>query len=132
MFSNTDLSLWESIKKTLRPLKKNRATEPVPFPKRLKVHAAPARELMSVLDLHGLTVEEAYRTVCRFITLHVRENTKYITLITGKGTKDKEGRIHQEIAGWLETPFFKEKINQVRWLNGGGALEIMLKRKKKK
>ena len=132
MFSSTDLSLWENIKRTLRPLKKNRATVPVPFPKRLKVHAAPARELMSVLDLHGLTVEEAYRTVCRFITLHVRENTKYSTLITGKGTKDKEGRIHQEITGWLETPFFKEKINQVRWLNGGGALEIMLKRKKKK
>lgn len=132
MFLSTDLSLWENIKRTLRPLKKNRATVPVPFPKRLKVHAAPARELMSVLDLHGLTVEEAYHTVCRFITLHVRENTKYITLITGKGTKDKEGRIHQEITGWLETPFFKEKINQVRWLNGGGALEIMLKRKKKK
>lgn len=132
MFSSTDLSLWENIKRTLRPLKKNRATAPVPFPKRLKVHAAPARELMSVLDLHGLTVEEAYHTVCHFITLHVRENTKYITLITGKGTKDKEGRIHQEITGWLETPFFKEKINQVRWLNGGGALEIMLKRKKKK
>ena len=132
MLSETDLSLWETIKKTIKPLSKNKAVEPMPFPKRLRVHAAPARTLMHTLDLHGLTVEEAYQMLCRFITVHMRENSKTIVVITGKGTKEKEGLIHKEIKNWLETPSFSEKINQVRWLNGGGALEIILKRKKKK
>ena len=132
MFSENDLSLWEAIKKTIKPLNKNKAVEPVPFPKRLRVHAAPERILMNTLDLHGLTVEDAYQTLCRFLTIHVRENSKTIVIITGKGTKDREGLIHKEIKHWLETPFFSDKINQFRWLNGGGALEIMLKRKKKK
>ena len=132
MFSENDLSLWDAIKKTIKPLTKDRAVEPVPFPKKLRVRAAPQRILMNTLDLHGLTVEEAYQTLCRFFTIHLRENSKTIVVITGKGTKEKEGLIHKEIKNWLETPSFSEKINQVRWLNGGGALEIILKRKKKK
>lgn len=131
MFSKSDLSLWESLRQTLKPLTGRRAVQPVSFPKKLKVRRAPERELMSVLDLHGLAVEEAYQTFRRFIMIHHRENTKLITVITGKGGLHSEGLIHKEISGWLETPFFKEKINQTRWLNGGGALEIMLKRKKK-
>lgn len=132
MLSQSDLSLWESIKQTLKPLTRTRATEPIPFPRRLRVHAVPARELMTTLDLHGLTVEEAYQTLRRFIQVHIRENTKLITIITGKGSREHEGLIHREVSGWLTTPFFRDRINQVRWLNGGGALEIMLKRKKKK
>ena len=83
------------------------------------------------LDLHGLTIEEAYQTLRRFLTVHVRENSKVITIITGKGSPGKEGLIHHEIQNWLDTPFFKSKINEVRWLNGGGALELRLKRNKK-
>lgn len=128
----TDFSLWDSIKATFSPLKKKDDKEPVSLPPRLRVSRAPKRELLSVLDLHGLTVDEAYQTLRHFMTLHVRANTKLITVITGKGGANKEGKIHREIKGWLETTFFKEKINQVRWLNGGGALEMMLKRKKKK
>lgn len=131
MFSKSDLSLWKSLCQTFKPLAKNRMLQPVSFPKKLKVRRAPERELMSVLDLHGLTVEEAYQTLRRFILIHHRENTKLITVITGKGSPHSEGLIHKEISGWMEIPFFKEKINQTRWLNGGGALEIMLKRKKK-
>ena len=130
MFSEIDISLWESIKQTLRPLVGNREKEPHPFPKRLRVHAPAERELMMTLDLHGLTVEEAYQTLRRFIMLHVRENTKAITVITGKGSPKKEGLIHREIQNWLDVPPFKENINEVKWLNGGGALEIHLKRKK--
>ena len=128
MLMNDDISLWEAIKKTLKPLIKNRATEPVSFPKRLRVRAAPARELLNTLDLHGLTVEEAYQTLRQFMILHVRANSKVITIITGKGTHQKEGQIHHEIMHWLETPFFRDKINAVEWLNGGGALKIRLKK----
>lgn len=131
MFSETDISLWESIKRTLRPLSNNRAAEPHPLPKRLKVHAVPERILKMTLDLHGLTVEEAYQTLRRFLMVHQRENSKVITIITGKGSPAKEGLIHREIQNWLDTPFFKDKINEIRWLNGGGALEIRLKRNKK-
>ena len=86
---------------------------------------------MKQLDLHGLTVEDAYQTLRRFFMVHLRENSKVITIITGKGSPEKEGLIHHEIQNWLDTPFFKQNINEIRWLNGGGALEIRLKRNKK-
>ena len=130
MISKEDMTLWESIKKTLKPLFKNRGQEPTPFPRRLHVHAAPQRELLSVLDLHGLTIEQAYQALRQFIVLHARAQSKIITIITGKGTKNKEGLIHHEILNWLDTPFFREKINEFQWLNGGGALRIRLKKVK--
>ena len=128
--SDNEMSLWEALKKTLKPLKKNREAEPIPFPKRLRVHAPPARELLSTLDLHGLTVQEAYRVFHQFIILHVRNKSRVITVITGKGTKEKEGQIHHEILNWIENRTIHSYINQFRWLNGGGALEIRLKRQK--
>ena len=131
MISDEDITLWESIKKTLKPLFLNRSQEPVPFPKRLSVHAAPPRELLSVLDLHGLTLDQAYQTFRQFITLHVRAKSKNITVVTGKGSKTKEGLIHREIINWLDTPFFRDKVHSYDWLNGGGALKIRLKKEKK-
>ena len=130
MISDDEMSLWESIKRTLTPLFRNRVQEPVPFPKRLRVHAAPKRELLSVLDLHGLTVEQAYQTLRQFLVLHVRARSKTFTVITGKGSKTREGLIHHEMAGWLDTPFFKNKIRSYEWLNGGGAIKILLKKEK--
>ena len=132
MLSESDISLWESIKKNLKPLISGRVREPRPFPKKLKVHAVPERKLMMTLDLHGLTVEEAYQTLKRFVSVHEREKSRLITIITGKGSVQKEGLIHREIQNWLDTPFFRNKIQAVRWLNGGGAIEIRLKRKKNK
>lgn len=130
MISDEDMTLWESIKRTLKPLFKNRSQEPIPFPKRLRVHAAPPRELLSVLDLHGMTIDLAYQTLRQFLTLHARAKSKMITIITGKGSKTKEGLIHHEILNWLDTPFFKSKIHSYEWLNGGGALKIRLKKTK--
>ena len=101
------------------------------MPKRLRVHPVPERTLMMTLDLHGLTVEEAYQILRRFLMVHLKEGSKKITIITGKGSPQKEGLIHHEIQNWLDTPFFKSKINEIRWLNGGGALELRLKRNKK-
>ena len=126
----SDLKLWEIVKKTLKPLRGRQAVEPMSFPKRLRVHPAPERTLLSVLDLHGLTVDDAYQTLRRFLTLHIQNKSKYITVITGKGSREKEGLIHHEILNWLEQPAFRGKINEVKWLNGGGALEIRLKRQK--
>jgi len=132
MLSQSDISLWESIKKTLKPLVSGRVKEPRPFPKKLRVHAVPERVLMVTLDLHGMTVEEAYQTLKQFIAVHVREGSHLITVVTGKGSPQKEGLIHHEIQNWLDTSFFRDKIQAIRWLNGGGALEIRLKRKKNK
>ena len=132
MLSQSDISLWESIKKNLKPLVSGRVKEPRPFPKKLRVHAVPERVLMMTLDLHGMTVEEAYQTLKQFIAVHVREESHLITVVTGKGSPQKEGLIHHEIQNWLDTSFFRDKIQATRWLNGGGALEIRLKRKKNK
>ena len=132
MLSETDISLWESIKKTLKPLVSGRVKEPRSLPKKLKVHAVPERTLITTLDLHGMTVEDAYQTLKRFISVHERAESRVITVVTGKGSAQKEGLIHHEIQNWLETKFFQDKIQTVRWLNGGGALEIRLKRKKNK
>ncbi|MBQ7412704.1 MAG: Smr/MutS family protein [Alphaproteobacteria bacterium] len=130
MLSSDELSLWENIKKTLKPLLNRQVREPVSFPKRLRVNGVPERVLMTTLDLHGLTVQEAYQTLRRFLMIHCRENTKNVTIITGKGSKEKEGLIHREIKNWLDTPFFQEKIIAAKWLNGGGALELHLRRRK--
>lgn len=122
-----DLKAWLAVIKTVQPLL-SAGKEPREFPSRLKVYAAPSRFLQNILDLHGLTVQEAYDTVRRFIVLHQKEGTKIISIITGKGIQGN-GKIKKEILFWFETPFFREKISSFRWINGGGTIEIHLKKK---
>lgn len=126
-----DLSLWEELKQTIAPLKGG-ITQKIHFAlsPRPRVRRVPAPELPYVLNLHGMTITEAYDAVKKFITRHQNKGSRKITIITGKGL-NKIGAIKKEIPLWFETPFFTEKISDYRWKNDGGALDITLKRIKK-
>ena len=131
MFNETDVAEWERLIKTVKPLKKKDDLHYDAVPPCLTVYRAPDKMLKYELDLHGLTLEEAYHSVKRFLALHWQNESHQITIITGKGKKGT-GKIKNEISFWLETPVFKEKIRETEWLNDGGVIRITLKRKKKK
>lgn len=125
-----DCSPWEELKKTISPLKNKKGEHFVEAsPKRLRVRKTTG-DLIYLLDLHGFTVEEAYQIFNRFLTVHTLHQSKSIRVITGKG-KDEEGAIHKEMPLWLENPKIADKIREVKWLNGGGSIEIILKKVKK-
>lgn len=126
--NRTDFENWLSLIKTVSPLSKE-DVRPANIPPHLRVHGSPSRFLQNMIDLHGLTIQDAYLAVRRFFILNQLAHTKTILIITGKGAQGK-GKIKKEIVFWFETPFFKEKINSFKWINDGGTLEIQLTRKK--
>lgn len=131
MSSQSDIDAWNCFIQTIKPLKGKTERYVDSVPPRLIVRKAPPKTLLYELDLHGLTIEEAYQTVKRFFALHWQNESREITIITGKGLKGT-GKIKNEIMLWLETPVFKDKIRETQWLNDGGVIRITLKRKKKK
>jgi len=101
-----DEKIWEAVKKTVTPLeaagRSRRSRRSAPREKR-------------TLDLHGLTVNEAFLATRSFI-----ENASdgQIRIITGKS-----GQINQEFLRWLEPlPRIKSVIEE----NGGGSYGIRL------
>lgn len=123
-----DLELWENIKKSVKPLVKHQVA------KHLIYKNIPIRCGIIIpynLDLHGYTIQEAYIKLKSFVLYHYENNTKYIIVITGKGTPEKESLIHSEIEGWLNNPFFKNYIRDYEWINGNGAMRIYLIRHNK-
>lgn len=97
-------SWWEIIKKTISPI--GTRTGPrrrIPIPE------------STVLDLHGMTVQEAYLAVAEFIS--TRSCTD-VLIITGKS-----GIIRKECPVWLD---LNKKIRFYVEENGGGAFRIKL------
>ncbi len=125
-----DLELWEKFKKTVRPLRQKEDTVPPKIPPRLRVSKTQVIELIDTLDLHGLTVQQAFDILKHFLIVHERAGSGSVTVITGKGIKST-GKIKSEFMLWMDTPFFQEKIRQIKWMNDGGAVLLFLRRKKK-
>lgn len=126
-----DLAYWSLFISSIKPLKPKKGVEQVKpvFKERLKIKPKPEKQLSYVLDLHGLTVQDAYATVFKFINLHFALSSKSILIITGKGLKG-EGKIKKEISFWFETDKFKEKISRYEIENEGGAIRLYLKKEK--
>ena len=101
-----DEKIWEAVKKTVTPL------EAAGRSRRSRLRAPREKR---TLDLHGLTVNEAFLATRSFI-----ENASdgRIHIITGKS-----GQINQEFLRWLE-PI--ARIKNVTEKNGGGSYEIRL------
>lgn len=97
-------------------------------PKRLSVIRKMPQELPLMLDLHGLTVQQAFDTTVRFLTVHYRAGTKEVVVVTGKGTMG-EGLIKKEFDAWMKNQKIQKYIRTVMWQNRGGAVKITLKRK---
>lgn len=123
-----DIKLWENIKKTVRPLAKRQVVEYLYFH---NIKVQPGTIIPYTLDLHGYTIQEAYDKLQEFVIQHIENKTKYITVITGKGSPNKESLIHKEIKNWLDNIFFKNYVKSFEWINGNGALRIYLIRHNK-
>ena len=123
-----DLDLWENIKKSVKPLVKHQVAKQLIY-KNIPIRCGTI--VPYNLDLHGYTIQEAYIKLKSFILYHSENKTKYIIVITGKGTPEKESLIHSEIEGWLDNPFFKKYVREFEWINGNGAMRIYLIRHNK-
>ena len=122
-----DNNLWEELKKSVRPIDSRQKAEDLP--PRLKVHRALASPVNYCLDLHQMTLEEAYQKTVQFIERHYKIGSKKIQIITGKGREGK-GLIRGEFENWLDTKRLKQYIREAKWTNDEGAMNIWLKKNK--
>ena len=120
-----DEDVWEEVKKTVKPVKRKVMRD---LPKRLRVVRGAQESQKTILDLHGLTVQEAFESTNSFIKKARRAGLKEITIITGRGTTGK-ALIKNEFEGWLDNPTLSPHIRQHTWQNRGGAVKIALKKK---
>ncbi|MBQ4471685.1 MAG: Smr/MutS family protein [Alphaproteobacteria bacterium] len=122
-----DINLWDELKKSVQPFNSDKIGGELP--PRLKVRRAPLKPVTYCLDLHRMTVEEAYRKTLQFIEKHYKIGSKKIQIITGKGREGK-GLIHSEFMGWLDTKTLKQYIREAKWTNDEGAVDLWLKKSK--
>jgi DNA-nicking Smr family endonuclease len=89
----------------------------------------------AMLDLHGLTQEEAHRQLDGFLALSARAGRRCVLVITGKGAwRPESGILREMVPRWLN-----EAPNRARVLaiahaqprhGGTGALYLLLKRRR--
>jgi len=96
----------------------------------------------AVLDLHGLTEDEAFVKVDEFIPQCYNQGKRCIIIITGKGQTIREnddiftpkGILKRQVPQWLNMPRLRAMIlvykHPSEKLGGSGALYILLKRNK--
>lgn len=90
---------------------------PLPIPKIYKT------TLKTVLDLHGMTLQQAFCAVNQFILNHSITGSKKITIITGKS-----GPILKEFPSWISQNNYVRSINPVvDKKNQIGSFQVILK-----
>ena len=102
---------WNAVKTTVTPLSSIGRRKRAPKP----VVETPQRSL----DLHGMTVQQAYEATMEF----VNQSDGDITVVTGKS-----GQIKREFARWLED---NGRVNKIHEQVGGGSYGILLGNRKK-
>lgn len=114
--SSSDLELWRDFTRHVTPLHSRSVATSPPMHQRL-----PTPPLGHTLDLHGLTLTEAYAATCDFISRSMHSPYRYVTIITGLS-----GRIRHEFRHWLDG----HAIQRVEELNGGGGVRVYLRRRR--
>lgn len=114
--SSSDLELWQDFTRHVTPLRSRSVAAPPLIHQR-----SPVPPLGHTLDLHGLTLTEAYAATSDFISRCVHSQYRYVTIITGLS-----GRIRHEFRHWLDG----HGIQRVEELNGGGGVRIYLRRRR--
>ena len=128
MLSEEDKLVWNEYVKKVKPLKRRKDSKissffSLPHLFLRKQHA----DLPNTLDLHQMTLDEAFNVFVKFLNIHFNQKTKKITVITGRG-KDDRGQLKKEFPMWLENDVFKNKINSFSMKNEG-SFEIELRKK---
>ena len=130
--SPEDLRLWKSQLKDVKPLskkgpipeepslpKKSKPPQPQPRSLERKVSLPPSpaplqdfgrKELRHLkingrLDMHGMTKDEAYDALERFLKDAQEKGFKIVLIITGKGALHSENTLRHHLPRWInETP----------------------------
>ena len=96
----------------------------------------------AVLDLHGLTENQAFDRVEDFVAKSYNRGLRCIIIITGKGLQHKDeedifspkGVLRKSVPQWLNLPHLRAAIliykHPSAKLGGSGALYILLRRNK--
>lgn len=85
------------------------------------------------LDLHGLTQDQAYSRLCRFIENNWLKGIRNLLIITGKGKNEEgSGVLRQMLPRWLLEPQFNKMILYITTANpqdgGDGAFYVVLRK----
>lgn len=132
--SKKDQEIWNRVTKTINPLgTKNRQGS-----KRLLLdvnsinihHNNMKKTHQTCVDLHGLSLNDAYSLILSKIPQAVSMGYKCILLITGKGIHNT-GLLRKYVPMWLSQQPFTNYIKNVTYASrkdgGDGALYIYLK-----
>ena len=85
-------------------------------------------KIEATIDLHGLTLEEAYARLLPFLASAEARGKRGLLIITGKG----KGALRYELPLWLDSPKIRGKIASIgpapQEKGGEGALYVLLKK----
>ena len=85
------------------------------------------------LDLHGMTQDQAYRSLMSFLEDSQAGGKRCVLVITGRGrTSDGGGILRKETPGWLNSPMSRLRVLAFATAmprdGGVGALYVLLRR----
>lgn len=84
------------------------------------------------LDLHGLTLDEAYNKIRWLFEKAYLEKYRCLLIVTGKGLHSKDKTIKSSLEDWFREPFFANRI--IKYVDahlshgGGGAVYVLLRK----
>ncbi|MBB4658237.1 DNA-nicking Smr family endonuclease [Parvularcula dongshanensis] len=111
-------------------------------PKEARRVARGRREIDASLDLHGLTQDQAYVRLLRFVEVGAATGARTLLVVTGKGRGEARvpfaeaprGILRERFLDWVETEPLRSRIASVRGAHqrhgGRGAFYVFLKRRK--
>jgi DNA-nicking Smr family endonuclease len=117
--TDNEKNLWSQLTKDVTPLAKG-SVSPIQGIVRLPAAHALRIEFSPCVDLHGVTIHEAYQVVKDHINEGIQNGYRHLTVITGKS-----GQINLELPKWLNSD---SRIRSIAPKNGGGAWNIWLKK----
>jgi dsDNA-specific endonuclease/ATPase MutS2 len=87
------------------------------------------------LDLHGLTLDQAFKEISNFLHSAYNNKQKSILIITGKGNSTGKDTLQSMVPRWLEYSDLKSYITSYKTatleLGGSGAIIVHIKKKPK-
>ena len=87
--------------------------------------------LKNRIDLHGYTIDQAYKTVFDFIEISFNADRKMIYIITGKGKPESRETLNKLVPRWLNEKPLSDFVSAASF-SSSNAGELCIKLKKRK
>jgi DNA-nicking Smr family endonuclease len=85
----------------------------------------------AILDLHGMTVEKAQHAVDTFLRQCIRDDSRVVLIIHGKGHHGQHPTLKNKLNYWLRNIKYVLAFCSATYTHGSrGALYVLLKRRK--